>query len=246
MQNINHKVVENKLLASLPREEYERLLPQLETVHLAQRKIIYNAGDLVRYGYFLNDGMVSLLSMTQDGSTIEVGMVGNEGMIGLPIILRSNKTPYQMMVQIKVESAVRVKASVLRNEFNRGGKLQDLLLQYTHVLLTQLTQSAICNRFHTVEQRLGRWLLIARDRVNSNTVNLTQEIISHMLGTQRTGVTMAAVALQKMNLIQYSRGKITILDADGLESVACECYEIVKDEFDNFISEENYDPFLDA
>lgn len=244
MLDINNKIVENRLLAALPREEYERLLPQLETVHLAKGKILYNAGDFVQYAYFPNDGMVSLLSMTQDGSTIEVGMVGNEGMVGLPIILLSNKTPYQMVVQIPVESALRARASVLRNEFNRGGKLQHLLLQYTNMMLTQITQSAICNHFHTVEERLGRWLLIARDRVNSNTVRLTQEIISHMLGSQRTGVTMAAGTLQKMKLIQYSRGEINILDPDGLESVACECYEIIREEFDDFLHEEDYDPFF--
>jgi CRP-like cAMP-binding protein len=246
MAKINHKTVENRLLAALPKEEYERLLPQLEPVYLANRKILYNAGDFVRYAYFPNDGMVSLLSMTQDGSTTEVAMVGNEGMVGLPIILRSHKTPYQMMVQITVESALRVRAVELRNEFNRGGKLHDLLLQYTHVVLTQITQSASCNRFHTVEERLARWLLIARDRVNSNTVRFTQETISHTLGAQRTGITMAAVTLQKRNLIAYSRGRINILDPEGLQSMACECYQVIKEEFDNFLREEDYDPSLDA
>lgn len=240
MHDINHKIVENKLLAALPREEYERLLPQLEPVQLAKRKILYNVGDLVSHAYFPNDGMVSLLSTTQDGSSVEVGMVGNEGMVGLPIILRSHKTPHQIMVQITVESALRIRASGLRNEFNQGGKLHDLLLQYTHILLTQFTQSVICNRFHTVEERLARWLLIARDRVNSNTISFTQEIISHLLGTQRTGITMAAVTLQKKKLIEYSRGQINILDPNGLEYVTCECYEVIKEEFDNFLSEENY------
>ena len=234
-----HPPVQNRLLASLPREEYERLRPNLETVHLPHGKILYHAGDIVRYAYFINDGQVSMLSITEEGETIEVAMVGNEGAIGIPVILRSNKTPYEVMVQIPVKSAMRVKAEVLRNEFDRGGKFQDLMLRYTHVLLTQISQSAVCNRFHTSEQRLARWLLIANDLVKADVFMLTHEFIAHMLGTPRTGVTMAAGALQKAGLITYSRGKITVLDRGGLEDASCECYKIIREEFDHFLDAED-------
>ncbi|MGB9181616.1 MAG: Crp/Fnr family transcriptional regulator [Pyrinomonadaceae bacterium] len=228
----------NRLLSSLPQTEYEHLLPNLEQVHLPKGKILYHAGDMVGHGYFINNGMISLLSMTEDGSTVEVAMVGNEGAVGLPVILRNNKTPYQIMVQIPVQSALRIKSGALRNEFDRGGKFQDLMLRYTHVLFTQISQSAVCNRFHNAEKRLGRWLLITNDLVKEDTFLLTHEIIGHMLGTPRTGVTMAAGALQREGLIRYARGKITILDRPGLESVACECYQVIKEGFDHFLEEE--------
>jgi len=168
----------------------------------------------------------------------EVAMVGNEGAIGIPIVLRTNKTPYQVMVQIPVRSAFRIKAEVLRNEFDRGGKFRDLMLRYTEVVLTQITQSAVCNHFHSSVQRLARWLLIANDLVERDTFYLTHEFISHMLGSPRTGVTMAAGVLQKTGLLSYTRGKITILDRSGLEEAACECYKIVRESFDHFLDSE--------
>jgi CRP-like cAMP-binding protein len=228
----------NRLLSSLPHAEYEHLLPKLEQVHMPKGKILYHAGDTVRHAYFIDSGMVSLLSTTAEGATVEVGMVGSEGAVGLPVILRTNKTPYQVMVQIAVGSAWRIKSDVLRDEFDRGGKLQDLLLRYTHVLLTQISQSAVCNRFHSSEERLGRWLLITNDLVKEDTFLLTHELIAHMLGTPRTGVTMAAGALQREGLIRYSRGKITILDRPALESAACECYQVIKEGFDHFLDAE--------
>lgn len=226
---------ENLLLAALPREEHDRLITKMSQVHLAQGKILSHMGEHLRYAYFINSGMVSLLSVAQNGATIEVGMVGNEGMVGIPIILGMNETPYEMNVQIAVESAWKIKAEALKEEFNRGGKFQELLLKYTHVVLTQLSQSALCNRFHTSEERLGRWLLVARDRVHSDTINLTQEIISHMLGIPRTGVTMTAGHLQKIGLIRSQRGKIIILDPDRLEDIACECYQITKENLGNYL-----------
>lgn len=226
--------VENRLLAALPREEFDRLRPHMENMHIAQSEIVYQAGDTVRDLYFPNNGMVSLLSMDEAGTTIEVGMVGHEGVVGLPVILRLNTTPYLAMVQI-ASDVVRIRGNVVKVEFDRGGRLQDLLLRYTHVLITQISQSAVCNRFHTIEKRLCRWLLIARDRVKSDSLNLTQEIIAHMLGTPRTGVTMAAVSLQRAGLISYSRGKIIILDRRRMEANSCECYRIVKKEFDHFL-----------
>lgn len=229
--------VRNRLLAALPSDEYEHLRPNLELVHLPKGKIIYHAGEIVRYGYFINDGQCSLLAITQE-CTIEVASIGNEGVIGLPIICRNNKTPYEVMVQIAVRSAFRIKAEALRNEFDRGGKFQDLLLRYTEVLVTQITQSAACNHFHSSTQRLARWLLFANDLVRSNTFYLTHEFISQMLGAPRTGVTMAAGTLQKMGLITYSRGNITILDRPGLEKASCECYRIMRESFDHFLDSE--------
>jgi len=226
---------ENLILSALPREEYERLITKMSRVHLPQGKILSHMGDKLSHAYFINSGMVSLLSVAQNGSTIEVGMVGKEGVVGIPIILGMNEIPYEMNVQIAIESAWKIKAETLKEEFDRGGKFQELLLKYTHVVLTQLSQSALCNRFHTSEERLGRWLLVARDRVHSNTINLTQEIISHMLGIPRTGVTMTAGHLQKIGLISARRGKITILDPERLESIACECYQITKDNLENYL-----------
>ena len=225
----------NCLLSLLPRHEYETLFRHLESVHLPTGKILYHMGDNIQYAYFLSGGQVSLLSTTEDGMTVEVAMAGNEGVIGIPVILRINISPYLAMVQIAAGRAMRVRADVLRREFDRGGKLQDLLLRYTHVLLAQISQSAICNRFHTLEERLSRWLLMANDVVKQDTFNLTQEFIAHMLGTPRTGVTMAAGALQRAGQIRYSRGRITVLNRKGLQSSSCECYKIIRKEFDTFL-----------
>jgi len=230
--------IRNRLLAALPGDEYEHLLPNLEPIHLPKGKIIYQAGDIVRYGYFMNDGQVSLLSITEEGTTIEVAMVGNEGALGIPIVLRTNKTPYQVMVQIPVKSAFRIKAEVFRKEFDRGGKFQDLMLRYTEVVLAQITQSAVCNHYHSSAQRLARWLLLANDLVGRDTFYLTHEFIAHMLGSPRSGVSMAAGVLQKAGLLGYSRGKITILDRSGLEEASCECYKIIRESFDHFLDSE--------
>jgi len=224
----------NGLLTALPPIEYERLSPHLELVRLTPGKILYNAGDLVSYAYFPKGGMISLLSITEDGRTIEVAMIGNEGMMGVPIILRNRVAPYQMMVQL-AGNALRIRENVLRVEFDRGGKLQDLLLRYTHSVLIQVAQSAACNRFHTVEERLCRWLLVSRDRVQTDTLHLTQEFLSHMLGVPRTSVTMIAVNLQKEGFIRYNRGRITILDRSGLEAASCECYRRVREGSSNFL-----------
>lgn len=224
----------NSLLSALPREEYERLSPHLELVRLTPGKVLYNAGDVVRHAYFPKGGMICLLSTTEDGRTIEVGMIGSEGMAGIPIILQSAAAPYQLMVQL-AGNALRIGRSVLWEEFNRGGKLRDLLLRYTHSLLIQVAQSAACNGFHTVEERLCRWLLVSRDRVQTDTLHLTQEFLSHMLGVQRTSVTLIAGALQKKGLIRHSRGRITILDRRGLEAASCECYRRVREGLSNFL-----------
>jgi CRP-like cAMP-binding protein len=225
----------NRILANLPRQEYERLLPVLEPVHLARSQLIYEAGSTIRHAYFPLGGMLSLLSVTQSGGTIEVAMIGNEGLVGIPTVLRVDKTPYQIMVQLPTD-ALRLRADVLREAFNHGGVLQDQLLRFTHTLLSQITQSAVCNHFHKVEERLCRWLLVARDRVKSDQINLTQECIAHMLGAPRTSVTTVARALQERGLIRYSRGKIQLLDRPGLEAFACECYRIIRQELEQSLA----------
>ncbi len=226
--------VKNRLLAALPHDEYARLEPHLELVNSSKRKVLYEAGDLIQHAYFLNSGMGSLLALTEDGATVEIAMVGNEGMLGLPVILQTHQTPYRIIVQLPGD-ALRIKAQVILSEFKRGGKLQDLLLSYTNALITQISQSTVCNRFHTIEKRLCRWLLIAHDRVEADTFHLTQEIISYMLGTPRTRVTMAAGLIQEAGLIRYKRGTITILDRAGLENMTCECYRIVAESLDSFL-----------
>ena len=226
---------DNRLLAALPRAEYERLIPHLEVVHLPRGKILFDVGACIPYAHFPLKGVISLLGMTEDGETVEVAMVGNEGMLGIPIILKAGLALHRGMVQIPAE-ALRINSEVLKLEFNRSGKLQELLLGFTHSLIAQISQSATCNRFHTVERRLGRWLLVIDDRVRNQTFSLTQEFISQMLGTPRTVVTVAANKLQDAGLIRYRRGKITILNRPGLESAACECYGIVTNEISRFLA----------
>jgi CRP-like cAMP-binding protein len=226
---------DNRLIAALPRAEYERLMPYLERVHLPRGKVLFEAGELIRHAHFPMNGVASLLGMTENGETVEVAMVGNEGMLGIPIILRVGITLHRSMVQIPAD-ALRIRSEVLQLEFSRNGKLQDLLLRFTHALIAQVSQSAICNRFHTVDARLGRWLLVIYDRVERETFYLTQDFIAQMLGTPRTVVTVAANKLQDAGFIRYRRGKITILNRQGLESVACECYGIVTAEISRFIA----------
>jgi CRP-like cAMP-binding protein len=230
----DHIKVENRLLAALPREELERLLPHMELIHRGQGKIIYEPGAKVDSLYFPNNGMVSLLSMNEDGTTIEVGMVGNEGVVGLSYIFQLKTTPYGVMVQLAAD-VIKIKGEFVAAEFKRGGVFNSLLLRYTHMLLTQITQSVVCNRFHSIEKRLCRWLLIASYILKSDTIHLTQEIIGHMLGVPRTGVTMAAVSLQRAGLISYSRGKIEFVNRKAVEAASCECYQIVKEELERFL-----------
>ncbi len=226
---------ENRLLAALPADEYKRLLPHLEPVRLPQSKIIYRAGESIRHAYFLRGGMASLLSITGDGKTVEVGMIGNEGLVGIPVILRANTSPYQSAVQLTA-NAMRVSGDALRAEFDRGGRLHDLMLRYLHALLYQVSQSATCNRFHTMEERLCRWLLVSRDRTQTDTLRLTQEFLSQMIGAPRSRVTLVAIRLQQAGLISYSRGRIVIRDRRGLAALSCECYRIVNEQITRFIA----------
>jgi len=221
----------NRILSGLPAQERERLLPTLKPVTFALGEVVYESGGHLEYMYFPTTSVVSLLYTMEDGSTAEMGLAGNDGVVGVALFLGGDTTPNRAMVQI-AGGAFRMKAKVLREEFARGGPFQHVLLRYTQALITQISQTAVCNRLHAVEQRLCRWLLLCHDRVESNELQMTQEFISNMLGGRRESVTVAAGHLQDAGLIDYARGHISILDRKGLERTVCECYEIVKNEFD--------------
>jgi len=226
----------NRILAALPAEQFARLQQHLSMVSLERDKVLYITGDEIRYVYFPTGGLVSLLSTTETGSTVEAAMVGNEGIIGLPVILKNKMIPFEVTVQTQTD-AFRIKAEDLQEEFDRGEALHELILRYLNLLIAEITQSALCHRFHTVEEALGRWLLLAQDRLHTDSLNLTQEIISHALGVPRTGVTMAAGSLQRAGLIRYSRGKIAIVDRARLEANSCECFRIIRDELSHFLTD---------
>lgn len=221
----------NRILAALPSDEYQRLLPHLKPVTLEYKQVLYEPHKTIRYGYFPEDSVISMVSTVIDKTVVEVGLAGREGMVCVATFLGANSSPHQGIVQGQ-GSAMRIKASVLREEFKRGGRLQDLLLRYTQAHLVQIAQTSVCNRLHALEARLSRWLLMMHDRVDGDEFLLTQDIISIMLGAQRTGVTDAAGSLQKKGIISYSRGRLTILDRQKLEETACECYLIVREEYD--------------
>jgi len=223
----------NKILAALPRQEFERILEHLESVHLERGEVVYYAGDTIRYAYFPVQGLLSLVSITETGSTVELAMVGNEGIVGLTVINKTGIIPYDVTAQIAT-AALRIRVDVLQEEFDKGEGLHDLMLGYVSMLMTQISQSSICHRFHILEGALSGWLLVVQDRVNSDTLNLTQELISNALGVPRTGVTVAAGSLQRAGLIRYSRGKIVILDRARLEANSCECYRVIRDELKHF------------
>jgi len=227
--------VANRLLAALPKKEYQRLLPELEQVPLVFGDILYEPGDTISHVYFPDEGIISLLSMVESRKVLEVGIVGNEGLAGLPVVLGVRVSLNRGLVQ-SAGTAMKMKAAVLQREFKRDGVLQKLLHRYFHSLLTQISQSAVCNRFHMVDARLARWLLMTHDRVRSDEFRLTQEFLSNMLGVRREAVSKSASALQKLGFTHYSRGQITILNRAGLEAKACSCYQIIKDESESVIN----------
>ena len=222
----------NRLLAALPRNEYRRLLPDLEPFPLVFGDVIYEPGDLIRHVYFPASGIISLLAVVEDRATLEVGIVGREGMVGLPVFM-GVKTSRNRAVVRGAGAAMRMKATVYRKECNNGGSLPRLLRRYTHSLLTQVTQGAACNRFHPIDARLARWVLMTRDRMGADEIQLTQEFLSNLLGVRREGVNKTAGTLQKQRLISYRRGTLTTLNRAGLEAVACQCYGIIKEEYDS-------------
>jgi CRP-like cAMP-binding protein len=228
MLSAKPSLVPNRLLAALSRKDYQRLLPALESVELAFGEILYEPGAKIRHVYFPNDCFVSLLTSVDAHRAAEVGLVGYEGMVGVPVALGMEVSPFLAVVQ-GGGTAMRMRTADLRLEFSRSVGLQRELFHFTHLLMTQIAQTAACNRFHVVSQRLARWLLMTRDRVNSNEFRITQEFLARMLGVRRVGVTVAASSLQKRKLISYSRGTINITDQRGLAAASCGCYKTVKD-----------------
>jgi len=226
--------VGNWLLDALPAEDYERLLSDLEPVTLALGAVVYESGGQMQHVYFPTTSHVSLLYTMLDGATAEMGLVGNEGVVGIALFMGGDTTPNRAVVQGGGE-ALRMKAKVMQTEFKRGGDFQHLLLRYTQALITQISQTAVCNRLHSMEQRLCRWLLMTHDRTQTDELQMTQEFISNMLGVRREGVTHAAQRLQDAGLISYVRGHIEILDRQGLEAHVCECYKVVREEHDRLL-----------
>ena len=220
----------NRILNALTPSEYELLAVALEPIPLQLGTVLYRPEEAITHVYFPNRGTVSVVSVFEDGATVEVGMVGNEGMFGVGVFLGSISTPLEAVVQLPGD-AFRMRADVLKKEFSKGGLLHDLLLRYTQAFITQIAQTAACNRVHPTDGRLARWLLMCADRAHSQELQLTHEFIATMLGARRAGVTEAAGQLQNKGVIKYRRGHITIVDRQGLESISCECYPAVKKEF---------------
>ena len=225
----------NRLLATLPKNEYKRLLPKLKTVNLVLGEELYKPGGIIKYVYFPNNSIISLISELPGTGLLEVGMVGNEGMAGLPVFMGVGSSSTRALVQGS-GTAMRMSSAVARTEANRLGSLHSVLHRHSHSLLTQVAQSSACNRFHLVNARLARWLLMTNDRLGLEEFPLTQEFLSNMLGVRREGVSKAAGALQAAKLIRYSRGLITLLNRRGLEAKSCECYAIIKAETDAYLN----------
>jgi len=225
----------NRLLAALPQAEWQRWLPQLEWVHLPLGQVLYEAGRTLSHVYFPTTAIVSLLHVMRNGASAEIAVVGNEGVVGISLFMGGESTPSRAVVQSAGEG-FRLKAQVIKDEFELSDAVLHLLLRYTQALITQMAQTAACNRHHSVDQQLCRWLLLSLDRVEGNELVMTQELIANMLGVRREGVTEAALKLQKLGLIRYARGHITVLDRKGLEKRSCECYLAVKKEYDRLLT----------
>ena len=230
----DHTPRNNHLLANLPIEARERLFPDLEMVELALGEVLYESGAELSHVYFPTTSIVSLLYVMENGASAEIAAVGNEGIVGVALYMGGETTPSRAVVQ-SAGLGYRLTGQLLKKEFNRSEAMQHLLLRYTQALLTQMAQTAVCNRHHTVDQQLCRWLLLSLDRLASNQLTMTQELIANMLGVRREGVTEAAGKLQSAGLIHYHRGRITVIDRAGLEAQVCECYGVVKKEFSRLL-----------
>ena len=229
-----HSPHQNHLLDALPASDYDRIQSHLELVPMALGDVLYESGAKLRYVYFPTTSIVSLLYVMEDGASAEIAIVGNEGMLGISLFMGGDTTPSRAVVQ-SAGYGFRLKADLLKNEFERFGPTMHLLLRYTQALITQMAQTAVCNRHHSVDQQLCRWLLLSLDRLQSNDLTMTQELIANMLGVRREGVTEAAGKLQNAGLIHYRRGRISVVDRPGLEARVCECYQVVKTEFDRLL-----------
>jgi len=224
----------NDLLAALPEAEYQRWMPQLELVELPLGRVLYESGATLSHLYFPTTAIVSLLYVMADGASAEIAVVGNEGVVGVSLFMGGESTPSRAVVQ-SAGQGVRLKSAVLKDEFNKSGPVMHLLLRYTQALITQMAQTAVCNRHHSLDQQLCRWLLLSLDRIEGDLIVMTQELIANMLGVRREGVTEAALALQRAGIIRYSRGRITVLDRPALEARSCECYAVVKVEYSRLL-----------
>jgi len=229
-----HPRSKNHLLSDLPSDEFKRVFAHLEEVSLELGQVLYESGDRLEYIYFPTTAIISLLYIMENGATAEIGVVGNEGFLGVPLVLGGETTPNRAVIQSAGE-ALRMKSKALKAEFERGAVFHNLLLRYTQALLTQISQTAVCNRLHSLEQQLCRWLLLSHDRLDSDKLVMTHDLISNMLGVRREGVTLAAVKLVKRHLIKNVRGTITVLDRQGLEGPVCECYQVVNIEYNRLM-----------
>src|ERR1700730_15221603 len=230
----SHSPQQNHLLAALPASDFQRLASHLQRVPMKLGEVRYESGGQLRYVYFPTTSILSLLYVMEDGASAEIAIVGNEGILCISLFMGGESRPRPAVVQ-SAGHAFRLKAALLKNEFGRFGPTMHLLLRYTQALITQMAQTAVCNRHHSVDQQLCRWLLLSLDRLQTNELSMTQELIANMLGVRREGVTEAAGKLQNAGLISYQRGRITVLDRPGLEARSCECYQVVKTEFDRLL-----------
>ena len=226
--------LENHLLAALPREDFEAFAPRLERVRMKLGHSLYESGTAMQHVYFPVSGIVSMLYVTLSGASVELAVVGSEGLVGVSLFMGGETTPNRAIVQSTCD-AYRLSAAHLKEQFARGGTMHLQLLKYTQALITQISQTAVCNRHHSVQQQLCRWLLLSLDRLPANELQMTQELIANMLGVRRQGVTEAASALEKDGLIRYRRGLITVLDRPGVEARSCECYQVVRREYDRLL-----------
>jgi CRP-like cAMP-binding protein len=224
----------NHLLTALPDAEWTRWLPQMEAVELSLGQVLYESGNTLSHVYFPTDAIVSLLYVMENGASAEIAVVGNEGVVGISLFMGGESTPSRAVVQ-SAGRGLRLKAQAIKEEFNRGGPVMHVLLRYTQALITQMAQTAVCNRHHSLDQQLCRWLLLSLDRLEGSDLVMTQELIANMLGVRREGVTEGALKLQKLGLIRYARGHISVLDRPGLEKRVCECYAVVKKEYDRLL-----------
>ena len=227
----------NQLLATLSDAVWERLLPNLELVKMPLGQVLYESGVMLSHVYFPTTAIVSLLYVLENGASAEIAVVGNDGIVGISLFMGGESTPSRAVVQ-SAGSGFRLKAQVMKDEFQRAGPMMLVLLRYTQALITQMAQTAVCNRHHSLDQQLCRWLLLSLDRIQSNELAMTQDLIANMLGVRREGVTVAALKLQAAELIRYARGHITVLNRDGIEKRACECYAVVKKEYDRLLPAE--------
>jgi CRP-like cAMP-binding protein len=224
----------NHLLAALPEAEFARWKPMLEPVDLPLGQVVYESGSTMTHAYFPTTAIVSLLYVLQDGASAEIAVVGNEGMVGVVLFMGGESTPSRAVVQ-SAGKGYRLKGQFVKGEFDKSGPVLHLLLRYTQALITQMAQTAVCNRHHSLDQQLCRWLLLSLDRLNGNDLIMTQELIANMLGVRREGVTEGALKLQEANLIRYARGHITVLNRKGLEARTCECYSVVRKEYQRLL-----------